>query len=72
MLTESMGKTIAGARKLTIEAGKNLSYSTRELRAKAGEPIALTLINPDVVPHNWALIQPGTLSAVVRSQQACG
>ncbi len=46
-------KTIAGARKLTIEAGKNLSYSTRELKAKAGEALALTLINPDVVPHNW-------------------
>lgn len=57
-------KTIAGARKLTIEAGKNLSYSTRELKAKAGEAVALTLINPDVVPHNWALIQPGTLQTV--------
>ncbi len=57
-------KSIAGARKLTLEAGKNLSYSTRELRAKAGEAIALTLVNPDVVPTNWALIQPGTLSVV--------
>lgn len=57
-------KTIAGARKLTIEAGKNLSYSTRELKAKAGEALALTLINPDVVPHNWALVQTGALQRV--------
>ena len=57
-------KSIPGARAVRIEAGKNLSYSTRELRAKAGEAIALTLVNPDVVPHNWALTQPGKLSSV--------
>lgn len=52
------------ARPIRIEAGKNLSFSTRLLQAKAGEPVALTLVNPDVVPHNWALIRPGTLSVV--------
>ena len=26
----------------------------------------LTLINPDVVPHNWALARPGTLERVGR------
>ncbi len=57
-------KTIPGARVVRIEAGKNLSYSTRELKAKAGEALALTFINPDVVPHNWALIEPGTLATV--------
>jgi putative heme-binding domain-containing protein len=55
---------IAGARIITIEAGKNLSYSTRTLKVRAGEPIKLVFINPDVVPHNWALIKPGTLSRV--------
>jgi azurin len=57
-------KPIKDARAVRIEAGKNLSYSTRMLKAKCGESLALTLANPDVVPHNWALIQPGTLSAV--------
>jgi len=31
---------------------------------RAGEPIRLTFINPDVVPHNWALVKPGTLPRV--------
>jgi azurin len=29
-----------------------------------GEAIRLTLVNPDVVPHNWALVKPGTLPRV--------
>lgn len=55
---------IAGARTIRLEAGKNLSFSVRTLKVKAGEPIRLMFINPDVVPHNWALIKPGTLSRV--------
>ena len=31
-------------------------------RSSAGEPIQLTFANPDVVPHNWVLIKPGTLA----------
>ena len=34
------------------------------VHGRAGEPIKLTFINPDVVPHNWALIKPGTLTRV--------
>lgn len=55
---------IPKARPLRIEAGKNLTFSTRTLEAKAGEPLALTLVNPDVVPHNWALTRPGKLQSV--------
>ena len=29
-----------------------------------GEPIRLTFVNPDVVPHNWVLLKPGTLLRV--------
>ena len=54
----------AGARAITIEAGKNLSYSVRSFKVRAGEPIKLTFMNPDSVPHNWALIKPGTLTRV--------
>ncbi len=53
-----------GARAVTIEAGKNLSYTVRSFTARPGEPIQLTFVNPDVVPHNCALIKPGTLSRV--------
>ena len=30
----------------------------------AGKPIKLTFTNPDVVPHNWVLLKPGSLSRV--------
>ena len=55
---------IKGAHHVTIEVDKNLSYKVRSFEAKAGEPIELTLINPDAVPHNWALVKPGTLARV--------
>jgi putative heme-binding domain-containing protein len=55
---------IVGARAVRLETGKNLTFATRSLRAQAGERIQLTLYNPDVVPHNWALVKPGTLQHV--------
>ncbi|MGV3609251.1 MAG: TIM barrel protein [Planctomycetaceae bacterium] len=55
-------KPFAGT--LEIAAGKNLTYSTRVLRAKAGTTVKLTFQNPDVVPHNWVLLKPGTLQTV--------
>ncbi|MCS7469934.1 TIM barrel protein [Stieleria sp. ICT_E10.1] len=57
-------KKLAGARQIEIETGTNLSYAMRSFRVSAGEPIALTLSNPDVVPHNWALAKPGTIERV--------
>ena len=55
---------IEGARRITIEAASNLAYKTPELRAKPGEQLALTFVNPDVVPHNWVLVKPGRLETV--------
>jgi azurin len=49
---------------LEIAAGPNLTYSTRLLKAKAGQSVQLTFSNPDVVPHNWVLVRPGSLAAV--------
>ena len=57
-------KRLKNARQLTIEARTNLTFSKATLEAKAGEPIRLTFTNPDVVPHNWALVKPGTLPKV--------
>ncbi len=51
------------ARAITIETGSNLSYVTRSFRVRAGEPLALTLSNPDVVPHNWVLAEMALSSA---------
>lgn len=57
-------RKLPNAREITIEAGGNLTFSVKAITAKAGEPLTLTFINPDVVPHNWALVKPGTLSQV--------
>jgi putative heme-binding domain-containing protein len=57
-------RTIAGARAISIEAGKNLTFAARTFTVKAGEPIKFTFVNPDVVPHNWVLIRPGSLERV--------
>ena len=57
-------KALAAARLIEIAAAKNLMYDQRELHAKAGEPIRLIFSNPDAVPHNWALLKPGTLRKV--------
>jgi putative heme-binding domain-containing protein len=53
-----------GAKAISIEAGKNLTFSVRSFTVKAGETIELTFANPDVVPHNWALVRPESLSRV--------
>jgi putative heme-binding domain-containing protein len=55
---------LANARAVTVETAENLAFKPRELVVKAGAPIALTFVNPDVVPHNWVLVKPGTLAAV--------
>jgi len=57
-------KPIDGARRIELLTDKNLTYATKEIRARAGESIAFTLTNPDGVPHNWALAQPGSLQRV--------
>jgi putative heme-binding domain-containing protein len=57
-------KGIKGARSIVVAAGKNLSFDERSLIVRAGEPIRLTFRNPDVVPHNWILVAPGTLNKV--------
>jgi azurin len=57
-------KPLANARAVKIEAGKNLTYATRSINVRAGEPLKFTFANPDVVPHNWVLINPGSLERV--------
>jgi azurin len=57
-------KPIGQSRAVRIESRDNLQFSTKTLEVKAGEKIKLTFANPDVVPHNWALLQPGTLEKI--------
>src|SRR5262249_22551701 len=57
-------KRLPKARAIEISADKNLTFNTRSITAKAGEVVALTFNNPDVVPHNWVLVKPGSLDRV--------
>lgn len=51
-------------RVITIKTATNLTFAQRSFRVKPGELIEFTLENPDVVPHNWVLLKPGTLRRV--------
>lgn len=57
-------KELADAREIEIQTGKNLTYTTSEVTVAAGESLQFTLINPDVVPHNWVLVQSRALREV--------
>jgi azurin/glucose/arabinose dehydrogenase len=57
-------KPIEGAREIRLKTATNLSYQQKSITVQAGEPIKFTLVNPDVVPHNWVLIKPGQLATV--------
>ena len=50
--------------KLDVAVGANLSFVPRRLAVNAGDVVELTFTNPDSVPHNWALLRPGTLARV--------
>lgn len=52
------------ARRIDLAAGQNLSFSDTTLTARAGESLHLHFRNPDVVPHNWVLLRPGSLERV--------
>jgi azurin len=51
-------------RRIEVVTGKNLTFQQTEISVKAGEAIELVLSNPDVVPHNWVLVQPNQLQTV--------
>ena len=57
-------KPIKEARRIKLKTVENLSYESREIHVRAGESVGFTLHNPDVVPHNWALVKPGSLQRV--------
>ncbi len=49
---------------LTLETATGLQFAQKELRVKAGRGVALTVVNPDSMPHNWVLTKPDTLETV--------
>ena len=55
---------IEDARPVRLEVARNLAFAERTIAARAGEAIRFTLVNPDVVPHNWVLARTGSLERV--------
>ncbi|MFT5411331.1 MAG: azurin, partial [Verrucomicrobiales bacterium] len=43
---------------------EQMKYDVKELKVKAGKKIKLTFANPDALPHNLVIVNPGTASAV--------
>ena len=58
------GKPAEGEAALTVDAIGGLQYKQKELAAKPGQALALTLRNTDVMPHNLVLLNPGKVQEV--------
>lgn len=63
------GEDKADVAEITITAHKSeLLFDTKEFTVKAGQKVRLTLVNPadsvNLQPHNFLLIEPGTLQEV--------
>jgi azurin len=49
---------------ITLATATGLQFAQKELRVKAGRGVALTVVNPDSMPHNWVLTKPDALETV--------
>ena len=58
------GETLEGERAVLINAISGLKYDKTLIEAKANEPMALTLKNVDVMPHNLVIVSPGSARKV--------
>lgn len=45
---------------------EKMLYDTKEIIVKAGQPVKLTLKNPDFMPHNLVVVAPGTADDVAQ------
>ena len=51
---------------------EKMKYDVAELKVKAGKKIRLTFANPDALPHNLVIVNPGTADAVAAAATALG
>jgi azurin len=51
---------------------EKMKYDTPELTVKAGKKIKLTFANPDLMPHNIVLVNPGKLETIATAAIALG
>jgi len=43
---------------------ERMLFDVVEFKVKAGQPVSLTLVNPDFMPHNLLIVKPGTIENV--------
>ncbi|MBP7948635.1 MAG: heme-binding domain-containing protein [Verrucomicrobiales bacterium] len=51
-------------RAIKIQTAAGLVFAQKELHARAGEQLSLTLENPDLIAHNWVLGTPGSMERI--------
>jgi len=51
---------------------EKMSYDVKELTVKAGKKIKLTFANPDFMPHNLLVVQPGSSQEMGVAAMAMG
>ena len=51
---------------------EKMSFDTKELTLKAGKKIKLTFANPDFMPHNLLVVQPGSSKEIGEAALAMG
>lgn len=51
---------------------EKMSYDVKELTVKAGKKIKLTFANPDFMPHNLLVVQPGSSQEIGTAAMAMG
>ncbi|MFT4549004.1 MAG: azurin [Verrucomicrobiales bacterium] len=61
--TES-GAKVVGAREVTVNAIGGLQFEQKEIKARAGEDLAIVLVNKDVMPHNLVIVKPRAVEQV--------
>ncbi len=65
--TSSKGKATV----LTIKVvEEQMKYDTKLITVKAGQPVVLTLENPDIMQHNLVICKPGTAEKVGKAADA--
>ena len=47
-----------------VQAAEGLQFAPTELRVRPGSQVHLIFENPDIMPHNWVLIAPGSFEEV--------
>ncbi|MCB1210629.1 MAG: cytochrome C precursor, partial [Verrucomicrobiales bacterium] len=51
---------------------ERMSYDVKELTVKAGKKVKLTFANPDFMPHNILLVQPGKIDEIANQALVMG